>query len=243
MKYRAPLVVGFLMVLCVFNPSPAHSKLGDILKGVKKVFPSGKLSEKEIIEGLKEALQIGTGNAVGKASKIDGYFKNPKIKIPLPEKIQRVEKLLRTTGFGSKVDAFELSMNRAAERAAPKAKDIFWDAIKKMTFSDARKILAGQDNGATLYFKDKTFDRLREVFKPIAHGAMSQVGVTRTYQDLNDKIQNIPFTEGIHFDLDQYVTDRSLDGLFFLLSEEERNIRQDPKARGTELLKKVFGSR
>jgi len=243
MKIRVLLILGFFVILCVINSSPTYSKLGDILKGVKKVLTSGKLSEKELISGLKEALQIGTGNAVGKASKIDGYFKNPKIKIPLPEKIQKVEKLLRTTGFGSQVDAFELSMNRAAELSAPEAKSLFWDAIKQITFSDARKILNGQDNEATLYFKDKTSSRLRKIFKPIVHQAMSEVGVTRVYLDLNDKIKGIPLASGSHFDLDQYVTDRSLDGLFFLLSDEERKIRQDPKARVTDLLKKVFGNK
>lgn len=240
MKIRVLLVVGFLLTHCVINISPAYSEFGDILKGIKKSLSSGKLSEGEIASGLKEALQISTNNAVGKASKINGYFKNPKIKIPLPEKIQKVEKLLRTTGYGSKVDVFELSMNRAAEQAAPKAKDIFWKAIKQMTFSDARKILKGQNNDATLYFKDKTSDRLQEIFKPIVRGAMSKEGVTRAYQDLNDKIQSIPFAGSLHFDLDQYVTDRALDGLFSLLSEEERKIREDPKARVTDLLKKVF---
>ena len=243
MKIRVLLTIGFFVILCVINPSPTYPKLGDILKGLKKVLPSGKLSEKEIIRGLKEALQIGTGNAVGKASKVDGYFKNPKIKIPLPEKIQKVEGLLRTTGFGSQVDAFELSMNRAAEQAAPEAKSLFWDAIKQITFSDARKILKGQDNEATLYFKDKTYVRLQEIFKPLIHETMSKVGVTGAYQDLNDKVKNIPFASSLHFDLDQFVTKRALDGLFFLLSDEERKIRQDPKARVTDLLKKVFGSK
>jgi hypothetical protein len=109
-----------------------------------------------------------------------------------------------------------------------------------MTFSDARKILQGQNNDATLYFKDKTSDRLQEIFKPMVRGAMSKVGVTRSYQNLNDKIQSIPFAKSIHFDMDQYVTDRALDGLFSMLSEEERKIREDPEARVTDLIKKVF---
>jgi hypothetical protein len=243
-KIRVFLIIGFFVILCVINPSLTHSKLGDILEGVKNILPSGKLSEKEIIKGLKEALQIGTGNAVGRASQTDGYFKNPKIKIPLPEKIKKVENLLRTTGFGSKVDSFEWSMNRAAEQAAPEAKSLFWDAIKEMTFTDARDILNGQDDEATRYFQSKISDRLQGIFEPIVHKAMSKVGVTGAYQDLNDKLKSIPFARrSLHFDLDQYVTDRSLDGLFFLLSDEERKIRQDPEARVTDLLKKVFGRR
>jgi hypothetical protein len=201
------------------------------------------LTNDEIVKGLKEALEIGTSTAVKTVSKTDGYFKNPLIKIPLPENIQKVEKLLRATGFGNKVDEFELSMNRAAERAAPEAKNIFWDAIKQMTFTDAREILDGQDDAATRYFKDKTLDRLQEIFKPITRQAMSEVGTTSYYQSLDAKIKTIPFAaDQMSFDLDQYVTDKGLDGLFLMLAKEEKKIRQDPEAQVTDLLKKVFGS-
>ena len=111
-----------------------------------------------------------------------------------------------------------------------------------MTFSDARQILSGKDNEATLYFKGKTSDRIGGIFKPIVQNTMSEVGVTRAFQELNDRVQSIPFANMLQFDLDQYVTDRAIDGLFLMLSEEERKIRQDPKARVTELLKRVFGS-
>jgi hypothetical protein len=146
-------------------------------------------------------------------------------------------------GYGPKVDEFELSMNRAAEKAAPKAKALFFDAIKQMTFSDARKILQGQDNEATLYFKDKTSNRLHEIFKPIVRRVMSEVGVTRTYQELDAKVRSIPFTDRLSFDLDNYVTNKALDGLFLMVAEEERKIREDPTARVTDLLKEVFGSK
>jgi hypothetical protein len=164
----------------------------------------------------------------------------PEIKIPLPENVQKVEKLLRGAGYGSKVDAFELSMNRAAEQAAPQAKSIFWDAIKKMNFTDAKKILNGGDNQATLYFKDHTYDRLGEIFKPIVKESMGAVGVTSSFQDLNAKVEKIPFTDPLKFDLDQYVTDGALNGLFKMLAAEEKRIRQDPASRVTDLLKKVF---
>jgi hypothetical protein len=202
------------------------------------------LSEDEIVNGLKQALEIGTGNAVSAVSQTDGYFKNPEIKIPLPENVKKVEKLLRATGFGGRVDQFELSMNRAAERAAPEAKSIFWDAIKQMSFTDARQILDGPDNAATQYFQGKTTDRLQKIFKPITHQAMSEVGVTNHYQSIDDKIKTIPFAaDQVSFDLDQYVTDKALNGLFLMLAEEEKKIRQDPAARVTNLLKKVFASR
>ncbi len=153
-----------------------------------------------------------------------------------------MEKLLRTAGYGPQVDAFDLSMNRAAEQAATEAKPIFWDAIKQMTFDDARRILDGKDNEATLYFRDKTENRLKEIFKPIVHKTMSRVGVTRRYQELDGAVRSIPFAGNLSFDLDQYVTDGALDGLFLMLAEEERKIRQDPAARVTDLLKEVFGS-
>ncbi len=131
-------------------------------------------------------------------------------------------------------------MNRAAEKAAPEAKSAFWDAIKQMSFTDARKILEGRDNEATLYLKDKTFDRLGRTFKPIVHDSMSRIGVTQQYQDLNTKLSSIPFTKTLSFDLDQYVTEGALDGLFYMLAEEERKIREDPAARVNDLLKRVF---
>jgi hypothetical protein len=173
----------------------------------------------------------------------DGFYKNPEIKIPLPSAIQKVENLLKTAGYGSTVDAFELSMNRAAEQAAPKAKSIFGEAIKAMRFSDARKILNGRDDEATRYFKEKTSDQLQKIFKPLIHNAMSDVGATRTYQELDANLQSIPFAGNLRFDLDQYVTDQTLNGLFLMLAEEEARIRRDPAARVTDLLKKVFGSK
>ena len=244
---RAFLFCGIIMVITLLNIvriGPADAKFGfeDILKDAKKaVGLGGEMSESKIIEGLKEALEIGTSNAVKLVSKMDGYYGNPQIKIPLPDSVKKVEKALRAVGYGSKVDAFELSMNRAAEKAAPEAKALFMDSIKQMSFEDARKILNGRDNEATLYFEDKTRHKLTEIFKPIVHSSMSQVGVTRQYQALDAKVRTIPFTESLSFDLDQYVTDGSLDGLFFMLAEEERKIRQDPAARVTDLLKEVFG--
>ena len=218
----------------------------DILDSAKKIVGSGGgggLGNTDVVNGLKEALEIGTGYAVGMASKPDGYYSNPSIKIPLPGEIQKVEKLLRTIGYGQTVDEFELSMNRAAERAAPQAKSIFVDAVKQMQIDDAQKILRGPDNAATEYFKKTTSGRLTEVFKPIIRDSMNSVGVTRQYEDLNSKLSSIPMGGKLGFDLDQYVTDKSLNGLFFLVAVEEKKILQDPAARTTELLKKVFGSR
>lgn len=222
--------------------SCAGLDLGETVDKAMSVLESNEgLSESDIVKGLKEALTIGTGNAVTYVSKTNGFYKNDNIKIPLPEAVQKVEKVLRVAGYGNQVDEFELSMNRAAEKAAPEAKSIFWSAIKEMKFADATKILKGSDNEATLYFKDKTSDRLGNIFRPIAHKAMSSVGVTRSYQALESKVHSIPFAkEIVGFDLDRYVSDKTLDGLFYMLAEEERKIRNDPTARVTELLRKVF---
>jgi len=233
------------LTLLVFLASGTHlgfsAGLSDLLKGAKETMGSqGTLSNDDIIQGLKEALHVGTEKAVAFVSKPDGYYQNPDIKIPLPESVQKTEKILRAAGYGEKVDSFELSMNRAAERAAPEAKSIFGDAIKQMTFDDAQKILNGRDNEATLYFEDKTSAQLQEAFKPIVQDAMGEVGVTRSFQDLNAKAKSIPFGKSLNFDLDQYVTDGALKGLFKMLAEQERQIRTDPAARVTDLLQKVF---
>ena len=241
MNKRIYLVVGSIIILLTFNLYDGHAGFQDLLNDAKKIFSSDDgLTEGEIISGLKEALQIGTAEAVQIVSKVNGYYKNPDIRIPLPDDIQKAEKYIRMAGYGDMVDDFERSMNRAAEQAAPKAKSIFWDAIKQMSFDDARNILNGADNSATLYFEDKTSARLGEVFKPIVGQSMEQVGVTSTYKDLNKKAQSIPFVDKFSFDLDQYVTDKALSGLFVMLAAEEKKIREDPAARVTDLLKKVF---
>jgi hypothetical protein len=244
MKSLRTFMMGLLVGLFALQAPAAFAAFTDILKSAKEsVGMGGGLSQSKIVEGLKEALEIGTGNAVGLVSKLNGYYKNSNIKIPLPGAVQKVEKILRGVGYGSQVDAFELSMNQAAEKAAPEAKALFVDTIKQMSFDDARKILDGKDNAATLYFKDKTWDRLYEKFKPIVNSTMSQVGVTRYYQELDKKVRSIPFADSMSFDLDKYVTDGALDGLFYMVEQEERKIRQDPAARVTDLLKEVFSGK
>ena len=227
-----------------FHATDAYPGFRDFLKDtMESLGITQELSESEIVDGLKQALEIGTKKAVNLVSKKNGFMKNPKIKIPLPENVKKAESVLRNIGFGSNVDEFELSMNRAAERAAPKAKSIFWDSIKKMSFSDARKLLDGPDDAATQYFKDNTSTQLHQAFKPIVNQAMSEVGVTQTYQSVDRAIQALPYIQALSLDLDKYVTDKALDGLFLMLAEEEKKIRQDPAARVTELLKKVFAEK
>jgi hypothetical protein len=241
MKIKVHKLIVLVCLVLAAHATDAYPGFQDFLKDTMKSLGLGQgLTESEIVNGLKEALEIGTGKAVKLVSKPNGYLKNPKIKIPLPKNVRKTESILRNLGFGSKVDEFEVSMNRAAERAAPKAKSIFWDAIKKMTFSDAREILDGQDDAATQYFQDKTANQLQKAFKPIVNQAMSEVGVTQAYQSVDRKIRSLPYIKSYSFDIDEYVTDKALDGLFLMLAEEEKKIRQDPAARVTDLLEKVF---
>lgn len=243
MKTLICAICGIFLIVCAVPVPSAAAGVGDLLNKFKKSVGSQEgLSNSEIVEGLKEALEVGTQNAVQIVSHVDGYYKNPEIKIPLPASVQKVEGLLRTAGFGATVDEFDLSMNRAAESAAPQAKALFWDAIKQMSFTDAQNILSGPQNAATLYFKDNTGGQLQTLFKPIVKDSMSKVGVTRSYQDLNAQIKTIPFAGNTNFDLDQYVTEKATDGLFTMLAKEEANIRTNPTARVTDLLKKVFAN-
>ena len=187
---------------------------------------------------MKEALKVGTENTVNLTGKTDGYFLNQAIKILMPEKLQSLEKGLRMVGYGPQVDEFVLSMNRAAEQAAPYAKQIFWDAIGEMTFEDAQKILSGNDTAATQYFKGKTTGKLTAAFQPVVEKSMNEVGVTRQYNELIGRYQAIPFVKSETFDINHYVVTKALDGLFHVLGEEERKIRTNPAARVTDLLKR-----
>jgi Protein of unknown function (DUF4197) len=235
-----------VMVMAVATTAAAdRTSFGqDVLKSAQQL-AAGKDSPQnsQIVDGLKEALQVGTDNAVKSVSRPDGYYKNQDIKILLPQYVQNAETVLRAAGMGATLDEFEQSMNRAAEKAAPQAKSLFLDAVKQMNVTDAEKILNGRDNEATLYFKDKTSAQLQALFIPIVKESMSSVGVTRIYQSLEQKIQSIPFAGATSFNLDQYVTEKSIDGIFVMLAKEEASIRKNPAARVTDLLKNVFGNR
>ena len=191
--------------------------------------------------GLKEALSIGIENTVQILGRPDGYFRNELIKILLPPQFKTVERAMRLAGMSGRLDQFVQSMNRAAEAAAPFAKDIFVSAIKQITFDDARRILTGSDTAATQFFQTKTSSKLGELFKPVVQKAMSEVGVTNQYQILTSRLKMIPFVKAESLDLDQYVVDQAMKGLFFTLGEEEKKIRTNPAARVTSLLKEIFG--
>ena len=243
--------IAIVMVVLLLARAPgAHAQLDELLKQFPQIpgvghpgSTPGSLGEVKIGQALKQALQVGTENAVKLTGKPDGYFRNEAIKILLPERIKRLEQPLRLVGYGPQVDELVLGMNRAAEQAAPAAKQIFFDAIGEMTIDDARKILNGPQTAATDYFKTRTTSNLTTAFKPIVDRSMSQVGVTRQYDELLTRAKAIPFLNVEQYDLDSYVVGKALDGLFHVVGEEEVKIRTNPQARVTDLLREVFGRR
>jgi hypothetical protein len=239
--YRAIIAVTLLLSSISI---PAQAGFFDDLTSTLGVTggSGNSLDDSTISKGLKEALATGTTRAVKAVSRQDGYFSNEMIKILMPEKIRSTADLLGKVGFQKEVDEFVLSMNRAAEKAAPKATEYFSDALKAMTFEDARTILQGDATAATEYFRQKTGDKIYSAFKPVVVANMKDVGVARSYSQMVGKFESIPFAGTVgSFDLDHYVTTKAVGGLFSMLGEEEKKIRTDPAARGTELLKKVFG--
>lgn len=245
-KTLAPLL---LLIPCLMiNTASAdwNSMLDDLKKAGKTLLPSADdnnaLDTNTMVSGLKEALSLGSQRAIEAVSQTDGYLGNPEIRIPLPPQVEKVGNLMRQVGLGGLADEFQTSMNRAAEEAAPEATAIMIDAIKQMTFEDAKNILNGPDNAATQYFKKQTSDRLTELFRPSIEQSLEQVGSTRYYNQLNDKIASVPVVgEDLDVNLPDYVTQKALDGLFIMLAAEEKKIRENPAARTTELLKTVFG--
>jgi hypothetical protein len=231
-------------VACAFVASIAAAQvpsLDDVMKGVRGLPRSGAgaADDRTSAAGIKEALAVGTERAVSSLAKVDGYFGNEAVKILLPSSLRSLENFARIAGYQKQVDEFVLSMNRAAESAVPHASRAFGDAIRDMTLEDARAIVTGGHTAATDYFRRKTSDRLHAAFKPIVARKVDEVGATRAYKNM---IGRMPIAVGTQsLDLDEYVTDKALDGLFYMVGEEEKKIRTNPAARTTELLKKVFG--
>jgi hypothetical protein len=206
------------------------------------VFASSSVyAQSDVASGLKQALSVGATNAVKLTGVENGYFGNQAIKILMPEKLQPLEKGVRLMGGGPQIDEFVLSMNRAAESAAPAAMPIFKKAIMSMSFSDAQGILTGGNTAATDYFKRTTSPELTTAFRPIVEEAMSKTGVVQKYDGLTKQMQSMPFSKSISFDITGYVVTKSLDGLFYMLGKEEEKIRTNPAAQVTPLLKQVFG--
>jgi len=200
------------------------------------------ISNKDAVAGLRAALDKGSQVAVATLGKTDGFFGNQKVKIPLPESLQRAEKLMRSVGMSKYADELILTMNRAAEAAVPEAKKLFVDAVKKMTVQDAKGILTGGDTAGTAYFKRTTSEQLRARFLPIVQKATKKVKLADKYNEYAERGAKFGLVKKEDANLDSYVTQKALDGLFYMVAEEEKKIRQDPVKAGSELLRKVFGA-
>ena len=232
-------VVFIIAFICIFNIKAQFlNQAKDLLKSSNKSF-----SEKDASDGIKEALVKGTDKSVKSVSGVNGYWGNPEIKIPFPQDAKDMETKLRGIGMGKKVDEFNESMNHGAEKASNEAKPIFVAAIKGMTVTDATKIVRGENNAATSYLKRTTSKELNIKFQPIIKASLETVNATKYWAELVNSYNQIPFVKKMNPNLTEYVTGKAIDGLFIMIAKEELNIRKDPLARTSELLKKVFGSK
>jgi Protein of unknown function (DUF4197) len=200
------------------------------------------LTQREALAGLRAALERGSNAAVAALGRADGFLGNPQVKIPLPQSLERAENLARRLGFSNEVDELVVSMNRAAEAAVPEARKLLVDSVKKMTAQDAKGILTGGDTAGTAYFKRVANTQLHDRFLPIVRSATEQVGVAQRYREFAQPAAAFGLIKTEHADLDEYVTQKALDGLYFMLGEEEKKIRKDPVGTGSAILRKVFGA-
>lgn len=202
---------------------------------------NAQLSNLDVSAGLKEALNKGVASSVQKLSATDGFFKNAVVKILMPPEAQKAERTLRDMGLGAQVDQAILSMNRAAEDASKSAAPIFINAIKGMTLNDALGILKGGDSSATVYLRQKTTPQLLSAFTPVIKASLDKVDATKYWTTVTSTYNKVPFVKKVNTDLTNYVTEKALAGLFYEIAQEEVNIRKNPVARTTDILKKVFG--
>jgi hypothetical protein len=231
-----------VLVLVFFSIMMANAQGGLLGKAKSALSSGGKgLSSDDIVAGLKEALSRGTTKSSDKLSAVDGFFKDAAVKILLPPEAAKVEKTLRSAGFGKQVDDAILSLNRAAEDAAKSAAPIFLNAIKNMTVSDGVNILKGTDTAATAYLRKSTSAQLTTAFRPVIDSSLQKTGATKYWKTIFDTYNKMPLVQKINSDLPAYATAKALDGVFYYVAQEEKNIRQNPAAQVDDLLKKVFG--
>lgn len=249
-KYILTLLLFFVFIsgsiLCSFQ---AQAQFFDMLKQESKKLlrndagTSNPFSQEEAIKALKQALTNGIQKGTTIVSKQDGFYKNPEIIIPFPQDAQKVESTLRKMGLGSEIDKVILSLNRAAEDASISALQIFINAITSMTISDAILIVKGDKTAATQFLRKTTYNELRSAFTPTIKNSLDKVDATKYWSSIMNTYNKIPFVQKVNPDLTAYVTEKALNGLFIMIAKEEEQIRKDPIAQTTELLKKVFGKR
>lgn len=232
---RTSLIIVFLLVGCT------SAQISQVISDIGKE-PGGNTTptNSEVAEGLKEALLKGVAVGADQLSQADGYLGNAQIKIPFPPDAKRAEDKLRQIGLGNEVDRFIATLNHGAEDAAKEAKPIFISAIQQMTIADAWAILKGQQDAATQYLKKTTTTQLKDKFKPVIQNSLTKVNATKYYGDLVNTYNKIPLVEKVNPNLDDYATDLAIQGLFTMIAKEEQNIRQNPIARTTDVLKRVF---
>jgi hypothetical protein len=201
-----------------------------------------RLTNQDAAAGLRAALEKGSQTAVASLGRTDGFLGNPAVRIPLPESLQRAESLMRRFGMGKYADELVVTMNRAAEAAVPEAKQLFVDSIRKMTVQDAKGVLTGGETAATDYFRRTTRDQLHGRFLPIVKSSTAKVGLAQRYNEYAQKGAAVGLVKKEHADLDEYVTQKALDGLYVMVAEEEKKIRKDPIGAGSSIIRKVFGA-
>lgn len=238
---KNPKLILFLVLIMLV------SSACDVLQEISGELDQGstELSREEIRAGLTEALEIGIDRAVSDASVKDGFYENSRIYVPFPPAAQKVKETALDFGLDEQVETFEKTLNRAAENAAANVKPIFMAALREMSIQEARRILHGEENAATQYFKSKTKSELQAICYPEIEKATNQVQLTKYWEPMikvYNKARIISGDPEINPDLNAYVTEKTIDGLFILIAEEEKQIRENPQKRVTELLKKVFGS-
>ncbi len=243
---RTVRAISLLGVICTYGLASADtdwlSTGRDLLGGLgQQLGGRSVLTTDELASGLKEALRVGTASVVQQLGQFDGFNADPKIHIPLPERLEPVQSTLSRLGMSSMLDQLELRLNRAAETATPKAKRLFWDSVETMTLADAKGIYNGPDDAATRYFKRKMSPQLAQEMKPIVEQSLAQVGALNVYDQIMDQYRLLPFVPDVKANLSEYVVEKGMDGIFYYLAQEEAAIRQDPAKRTTELLRRVFG--
>lgn len=235
MKKRNTFYLALIFILFIGCTS---TDLNRVLQGASNAI----LSNEDVANGLKEALVKGISVGSDSASREGGFYKNELIRIALPEEFRKVEGTMRKLGLGAEVDRVLLAINRGAENAAKEAKPIFINAIKQLTIQDAFSILKGEEDAATQFLRRTTSDQLTALFKPRVQESLNQVGATRYYTDLVKAYNAIPSTKKLNPDLNAYVTEQALNGLFKLIAAEEKNIRENPLERTTVLMRRVFAA-
>ena len=246
-RFASVSVIAAAVMLSGMAPAVAQSWLEkgkNLLQGVTKSTPAGtsSLAVDEIAAGLKEALKVGTERVVGAVGRENGFNDNSEIHIPLPDTLAKVQSTLRSVGASGSADDLELKLNRAAEAATPRAKEVFWQAITDMTLDDAKRIYNGPKDAATQYFKGKMSNPLADSMRPVVDSTLSEVGAIKAYDSMIGQYKSVPFVPDVKADLTTHVLERALDALFLYLAREEAAIREDPVKRSTALLRKVFGA-